>query len=505
MKKPTPYDLLLDKSKKIYTLQSVLVLLEWDKETYMPSGGITPRSDQIALVSSMIHELKTNASYKALLGKLVHFTSGKIKATYLNKHQKLIVREWLKAYERDKKLPNPFVKEFAHLTSEAAQVWAMAKKDNNYKLFLPFLERIIGLNKKKAEYFGYDDHPYDALLQYYEPCMSSNRVSRIFDGLQKELKGLLKKIVKAPQIDTSFLTKPVSDEKQKELGEWINSITPVEPGYTRLDTTSHPFSMAIHPRDSRITTRYVPDLFMSNLFSVLHEAGHSMYEMGLPMDSWGTPLCEAVSLTVHESQSRWWETLIGRSLPFWKKYYPELQKRLPALKSVSLKTFYRAINCVTPSFIRVEADEVTYCLHVILRFQIERDLVSGKLAPVDLPDAWNTKFKEIFGKTPPSNAKGCLQDIHWSIGAFGYFPTYALGNLLAAQFFTAFAKKHPDYEALIEQGDLTFIRDWLKKNIHHHGKTYDLDELCKKVTGKPFSEEAYCSYLKKKYADIYQL
>jgi carboxypeptidase Taq len=279
----------------------------------------------------------------------------------------------------------------------------------------------------------------------------------------------------------------------------------MDTAYTRLDLSSHPFSLALHPHDSRITTRIIPDKFMSNIFSILHEAGHSLYEMGLPIATWGTPLSDAVSLSIHESQSRWWETLIGRSFPFWKSFYPMLQKELPNhFKKVSLENFYRAINKFAPSFVRVEADEVTYCLHVILRFEIEKELVKGNLQVSDLPAAWNEKMKEYFGIVPPNDTLGCLQDIHWSLGDFGYFPTYALGNLFAAQFFRTFAKKFPDWTERVSQGELHFIREWLKMNIHRFGRMYNAEELVKKVTGKPLSETAYCSYLKKKYTEIYR-
>ena len=504
MKKNSNYQKLLEKSRTIQTYQSILALLHWDQETYMPTGAITSRSEQISLLSSLIHEEKTSRSYKTLLEKLVSLKSGKIKMKESSPSQKVILREWRKEFIRADKLPISFVKEFSLVTSEAAQVWAIAKKENNFKLFLPFLEKIIAMNRKKAEIYGFEEHPYDALIECYEPCMTSKRITTIFGGLQKELKSLLKKIKAAKQIDDKFLTRKVNDETQTEIGHWIANAMPVEQGYTRLDISSHPFSTAMHPHDSRITTRILPNAFMSTIFSVLHEAGHSMYEMGLPTEHFGTPLCEAISLSVHESQSRWWETLIGRSLPFWKSHYPELKKKIPALKGVPLDQFHRAINRVTPSFIRVEADEVTYCLHVVLRFEIEKQLISGTLAPADLPEAWNAKFKELFGLTPPDNTHGCLQDIHWSLGDFGYFPTYALGNLLAAQLFNTFSKEQPNWESKIEQGDLTFVREWLKKNVHHWGKTYNLDELTKKVTGKALSEEDYCHYLKKKYADIYQ-
>ncbi|MDE3046287.1 MAG: carboxypeptidase M32 [Verrucomicrobiota bacterium] len=500
------YEELVERSKEIQRYQGILTLLHWDQETCMPAGGITARSEQVAQLSAFIHEQRTSRSFKALLNKLVYINTGRPKVKHLSRTQQACLREWSRDFWRATKLPASFVKTFSQVTSEASQIWAMAKKDNNFKLFAPFLKKIIELNQQKAEIWGFEDHPYDALLEAYEPCMTSQRVSHIFDGLEHEIKHLLNKIQDAKKIDHRFLQKTVSEEKQKEIGKWIMSKMPVDESYTRLDISSHPFSMAIHPCDSRITTRHVPNAFMSNIFSVLHESGHSMYEMGLPAEQWGTPLCEAASLSVHESQSRWWETLIGRSLPFWKHHYPELQKILPShLQHVSLEQFYRAINHVAPSFIRVEADEVTYCLHIILRFDIEKRLISGKLAVQDLPDAWNAKFKELFGMTPPTNAQGCLQDIHWSLGDFGYFPTYALGNILAAQLFVPFAKHHPNWEEQIKKGDLAFIREWLKENVHRHGRLYSLDEIVKKVTGKPLSEAAYCHYLKKKYSEIYHL
>ncbi len=336
--------------------------------------------------------------------------------------------------------------------------------------------------------------------------MTTSRVGAIFKGLQKELKSLLKKINTSKQIENGFLHKKVDDAKQMELAHLLLSKLPVDPAYTRLDLSSHPFSTAMHPHDSRITTRILSHNFKSNLFSVLHETGHSLYEMGLSLEHWGTPLSEATSLSIHESQSRWWETLIGRSLSFWKFFYPHLQKALPThLQKIPLERLYRAINQVKPSLVRVEADEVTYCLHVIARFEIEKQLIGGSLQVSDLPDAWNEKMKEYFGITPSSDTEGCLQDIHWSLGDFGYFPTYALGNLFAAQFFTAFAKEHPDWSEKVAAGDLAFVRHWLKINIHRWGRTYNSDELAKKVTGGPLSEAAYCSYLKKKYSEIYRL
>jgi carboxypeptidase Taq len=505
MKPPKAFTDLQELSLEIHTFNSILSLLHWDQETYMPSGAITARSQQIAQLSALIHEKKTSRKFKQSLEKLIGLESGKPKVKGLSHPQLVMLREWRKDFLRMDKLPSSFVKNFSQVTSEASQIWASAKKDNNFKIFAPFLSKIIDLNREKADIFGYQDHPYDALIETYEPCMTSRKLTAIFDHLRTELTTLLNKIKAARQIDNRFLNKKVDPDKQLKIANGLLANLPCDPAFTRLDLSSHPFSMALHPHDSRITTRIHPNLLMSNIFSVLHEAGHSFYEMGLPVETWGTPLSEPASLSVHESQSRFWETLIGRSLPFSKYLYPQLQKALPSLfKGVPVDRFYRAINKVSPTFIRVEADEVTYCLHVILRFEIEKELISGSLNVHDLPEAWNAKMKDYLGIIPPSDAQGCLQDIHWSLGDFGYFPTYALGNLLAAQLFTAFAKKHPDWELRIAKGDLSFIRDWLKENIHCWGRTYDLEQLAKKATGKPLTEVAYCNYLKKKYAEIYK-
>ena len=492
-------------SIKIQTYQSILCLLRWDQETYMPDGANASRCDQIALLSGLIHEEKTGKRFKSLLGSLVHLSSGTPKVKGLSKTALINLREWHRDFTRDTKLPTSFVKTFSQTTSEAGQVWAAARKENNFKLFAPFLKKIIDLNRQKVEILGFEDHPYDALLKNYEPCMSTSRVGELFAGLKKELKSLLKKIEKAKQIDDSMLHKNVSDNIQLSIGKDLLEILPLEKKYTRLDLSSHPFSIAMHPHDSRITTRILPNGFISNILSILHEAGHSMYEMGLPIEHFGTPICQATSLSIHESQSRFWETLIGRSHSFWKFFYPTLKKHLPQLKKMPLQKFYKAVNKVNPSFIRVEADEVTYCLHIILRFELEKELINGTLQVDDLPIAWREKMEDLFGKVPPNDAMGCLQDIHWSMGDFGYFPTYALGNIVAAQLFDTFAKKHKDWEERVEAGDFIFIRDFLKEKIHSFGKRYNTDQLIKKATGKPLSEKAYCAYLKNKYKPIYSL
>lgn len=494
------YEELKELSTKIQHYQSILTLLHWDAETYMPEGGGNLRSRQMAELSHLIHEERTSSSFKKLLEKLIHFSSGKPKVKHLSRTQLINLREWHRDFLKLTKLPSSFVKKFSQVTSEASQIWRIAKKENHFQLFAPSLKTIVDMCREKASIFGFDDHPYDALIEGYESCMTAAKLTPLFARLKKELISLLKHIPKQPASRTRFLTKEVPFETQQAIGKKLLSLLPLDPHYSRLDLSAHPFSLALHPHDSRITTRILPKHFVSNIFSILHEAGHSMYEMGLPMQDFGTPLCEPASLSIHESQSRLWETIIGRSLPFWKFFYPILQKELPSLlKKVSLPDFYSAIHEVKPSYIRVEADEVTYCLHVILRFEIEKDLISGRLEVSDLPEAWNAKMKEFFGITPPNDSLGCLQDIHWSLGDFGYFPTYALGNIIAAQLFHTFEKKHPDWEKQISKGDFIPLRAWLKENVHALGKTYETEPMVRKITGGPLSEKAYCRYLKNKY------
>ena len=486
-------------SHRIRSLESVATLLQWDQETYMPPGGNAPRSDQIAILSELIHEERTGKGFRNRLEKLVGISSGVIKAKGLSKEQRVAVREWHEEYSRSAKLPAAFVKELAQTTAEASQVWAMARKENRFELFAPFLERIVALNRKKADLLGFGDHPYDALLESYEPCATTAKLNRLFAGLKKELQGLLVKI-EEKQKRLPVLKGTFAAQKQRELGEELLHLLPVDLKHIRLDLGTHPCSSSLSPLDCRITTRISERDPLSNLFSVLHETGHAMYDMGLPFAHFGTPLAEYVSLSIHESQSRWWETLIGRSRGFWKFFYPKLQKSFPAqLKKIPLERFYQMIHRVSRTLIRVEADEVTYNLHVVVRFELEKRLISGELKVAELPQAWNEAMRDIVGITPPTDREGCLQDIHWSFGGFGYFPTYTLGNLLAAHFFTAFVKKYPKWEARVAKGDFVFIREWLRKEIHCWGRTYDSEELAKRVTGRPLTEKAYCAYLKKKY------
>lgn len=498
------YQKLHDLSTQTRTLNGISHHLQWDQETYMPKGAAGIRGEQLKLLAGLVHKEKTSAKFAKALGKLIDIPTGEILATELSPPQKAALREWRRDYLRDTALPQKFVKDLAKLSSQAQLVWRDAKKDNAFNRFAPYLEKMVSMNQKAAEYFTYKEHPYDSLLDYYEPEAKAAEIAALFKNLREAIVPLLKKIQSSPQIDDRSLQGNFEPEMQLRLGTTLLEMIGYDMNKGRLDTSSHPFSSASHPEDSRITTRFSPQDLTSSISTVLHEAGHGFYEMGLPVKEYGSPLGEAISLGVHESQSRWWETRIGQSKPFWNFFLPVIQNQFGQYKEVSLEQIYRGINKVTPSYIRVEADEVTYPLHVILRFELEKALIEGSLKVRDIPEAWNSKMKEFLGVTPPDNRQGCLQDVHWSMGLMGYFPTYVLGNMYAAQFFQKFAHDYPNWEARIEKGEFQFMRDWLNQNVYRYGREYTPHGLIKHVTQQSFSAEPYIQYLSKKYGELYK-
>jgi carboxypeptidase Taq len=505
MKKSTHYDKVHALAKHSRVLQGISSLLDWDQETYMPSGGAGIRSEQLKTMAGLIHREKTSKKYANALSKLVDLKSGEVIAPNLTPEQEAAVKEWHRDYIQDTSLPTEFVEEFAKLTSQAILAWRTARKENAYLQFAPFLDRIISMNRKKAELLGYKSHPYDALLDHYEPGLTTKEVSQLFTKLRENITPMIKKIATQSN-DNSFLHGKWDPAKQIEFSHQLLKEMGYDLDKGRLDFSSHPFSSASHPTDSRITTRIHATSLISNIMVILHEAGHALYEMGLPQDLYGTPLGDARSLGVHESQSRWWETRIGLSKPFWQHFFPKLKESFKGqLDHIKLDSFYRAINKVEPTFIRVEADEMTYPLHVILRFEMEKGLIEGSIKVREVPDIWNSKMKDYLGINPPTNSEGCLQDIHWSMGAFGYFPTYTMGNLYAAHLFEAFMQDHPDWEIRVAKGELIFIKEWLHDKIYKHGRRYSTHALLKEATGKDFSADAYLRYLKDKYSKIYQL
>lgn len=500
------YAQLFKLSREARVLEGIHNVLSWDQETYMPPAGAGIRAEQLSLLAGMMHKQMTGKPFANALSKLIDLKSGKILAKGLSDKQHAALREWRKEYVKKVSLPVSFVEEFAKLTAQAVEVWRVAKQENAFQKFAPYLERIIVMNRKQADLLGYQEHPYDALLDLFEDGATTRELTLLFSRLKKSIGPLVKQITAAKPIDNSFLFGNFPAKAQMEFGEKILIAMGCDKEHGRLDTSAHPCSFASHPMDSRVTTNIHPTSLMSSISAVLHEGGHSLYERNLPVEEYGSPLGNALSYGMHESQSRWWEIRIGQSKPFWKHFLPPLQAAFKGgLQKVSLEDFYKAINKIHISPIRLEADELTYSFHIIARFELERDLIEGKLTVRDLPDAWKQKIGEYLVTSPKNNTEGCLQDIHWSIGAFGYFPSYILGNMYAAHLFEGFVKKHPDWEQRVAKGELLFITEWLKKAVHVYGKEYSCKDLLKKATGKTFSEKAYVDYLNTKYKDIYRL
>ncbi len=500
------YQKLCARVRKGAALQSISSLLDWDQETMMPSDGIGIRSEQFALISTWLHKEKTSRAFSSLLSELIDLKTQEIKHPDLSPEEIAAIHRWQRDYIHEDKLPASFVKKFAETTVRASHIWAEARAENSFKLFKPHLEKIVDLCRKKADLLGFDSHPYDPLLDIYEPEMTTERLIPLFARLKTALTPIIQTIASQPGPDTSFLKQTFAADKQMDFGHKILKILGFDTAKTRLDLSAHPFCCSIHSSDLRMTTHIHPNNVCSSLFSVLHEAGHGLYAQARPVELWGTPLGESCSLGIDESQSRFLETTIGKSFSFWKYLFPELQKEFPGqLSGIDAEQFFRAINEVKPGPIRIESDEICYGLHIILRFEMEKALIEGSLKVKDVPEAWDAKMVEYLGVKPKNFAEGCLQDIHWSTGGFGYFPTYMLGNLYAAQFYQSLHKEFPQIEHEISQGNLKNMLDWLKKNIHSHGRRYNPDELIKKVTGKPLSEAPFLAYIQHKFGQIYKL
>jgi carboxypeptidase Taq len=417
------------------------------------------------------------------------------------------VRELRRSYDRATKLPRELVEELARVTSLAHGEWVEARKGSDFARFRPWLEQIVGLKRREADCYGHPGNRYDALLEEYEPGATTAWVSGVLGPLRAELVPLLDAIRGASRRpDATILQRPYPLAHQELFGRLVAAAIGFDFQAGRLDVTVHPFCAGVGPGDTRLTTRYNERDFGDAFFSIIHEAGHGLYDQGLPRERWGTPRGESVSLAVHESQSRLWENFVARGLPFWRHFFPVAQQFFPAaLGDVALDAFYFATNDVRPSFIRVDADEVTYNLHVILRFELEQAMLAGDLAVGDVPAAWNEGFRKLLGLTPPDDARGCLQDSHWSSGAIGYFPTYTLGNLCAAQLFDSAKRAVPSLEAQMARGEFAGLLGWLRRNIHERGMQLRAPQLIETVTGAPLSHHALLAHLRAKLAPLYGL
>jgi carboxypeptidase Taq len=496
------YDELVAIRTELSVLNSCAGVLGWDERTNMPKGAADIRSQQLALLSGMIHEKFTSPH----MGELISTAENGDFMKDADSEKAAIMREIRREYDKSVKLPKELVEELARVTSLAQGVWAEARAKKDFAMFLPKLKEVINLKHRQAEAYGYQTEPYDALIDDYEPYATVKSISEVFAKLRASLVPLVHAIADSKRRPNM---KIVENDFPVDLQEKFGKAASAAIGYDfdsgRLDVTTHPFCSGIAPGDVRITTRYNPRHFGEAFFGIMHESGHAIYEQGLPAEKFGTPLQEAVSLGIHESQSRMWENLVGRSRAFWTHFYPKAQATFSSFKGVAFDDFYFAINNVEPSFIRVEADEVTYNLHILIRFEIERDLFAGKIKAEELPGLWNAKYKEYLGIVPKNDAEGCLQDIHWSAGLFGYFATYALGNLYASQFFAKAKEEMPDLDKKFAAGDFSDLKNWLRKNIHSYGKRYSAEQLVKRITGKPLSHEPMMSYLKTKFGELYGL
>lgn len=506
-------------------LNTALSLLYWDQETYMPAKATEVRAENVSYLSGLVHKMFIDFDKDKLLSKLkVALDEKKIKGK-----DAVIVHHTWRSYEREKKLPEVFVKELSYTTSKAQHVWADARAKNNFALFSPWLSKIVTLKRTEARYVGFNkknSSAYDALIDTYEPGMTTEETSKILNDLKDFLIPFLKKIQDA---EKSKITQ--KDASKKSGGSAIVQIKdiPVDRQFAfnisiakalgfdleagKIAESTHPFSMGIHPNDVRFTTRYKKEDLFYAIGSTIHEAGHALYEQGLPAEHSGTPLAEAISLGIHESQSRMWENTVGKSKEFFTWLAKQIQKEFgdcfektsSGQSALTTQNLYEHLNTVKASFIRTDADEVTYNLHIIIRFEIERELIEGSIEVKDVPQIWKSKMKDYLGINVSTDALGCLQDVHWSAGLFGYFPTYSFGNLYAAQFWNTLFKENPQAYKQIAKGEFKDILAWLRKNIHGHGRTYSASALVKKVTGEELNSRYFAEYLEKKYKGLYNL
>lgn len=487
-------------------MASTAAVLSWDQETMMPPGGVQHRSNQLAQLARLSHEMATSPR----IGELLEECEADDR---LLKNPRSVaavnVREIRREYDRKTKLPTALVEEEAHLASLGQHVWAEARKESNFKKFQPYLEKIVALLRRKAKAYGWarGGEPWDALAEDYEPGCTAKQVQAVFTPLRDRLQHLISDLMaSSTRPNNAFNERVLPIDQQEKFVRFVAEAIGFDFKRGRLDISTHPFCSGFHCNDVRLTTRFRDTDVNDALGSTMHECGHGIYEQGLLEEHFGTPMGSAVSLGIHESQSRMWENQVGRSHAFWKWLYPKLRDFFGrGVKGLRFNDVYGGANIVNPGFIRVEADEATYNMHIMVRFEIERALLKGDLAVKDLPGVWNAKYKEYLGLKVPDDRRGCLQDVHWSMTAMGYFPTYTLGNLYCAQFFEKALEDMPDLYEQFERGEFGMLKTWLNQNIHAHGQRYRAAELCEVVTGKPLSADPLMRHLEGKLRPIYGL
>lgn len=488
---------------RVFDINTASAVLEWDQQTYMPPGGSEGRAHQISTLRQLSHEMFISDEF----GEAIERSREAVGESDPESEPFRILKYVNREYQKQRRVPGDWVGEFSRTTSRAIQVWQRAREESDFSLFEPLLKEIVALRTRYAGFFAPYDSIYDPLLDDFEPGMKSAAVREVFDELRPAQVELIQTISnRGSSVDDSIMHQEFDPKTQWEFGVEVIKSFGYDFNRGRQDKAAHPFTTSFNLGDVRITTRFYPDYLPSAMFSSMHEAGHALYEQGVRESLDRTPLIGGASLAVHESQSRLWENLVGRSLPFWTAFFPRLQAYFPEqLGGQDVIDFYRAINKVEPSYIRVEADEATYNLHIMLRFDLELALLKGELAVEDLPAAWNAKMEEYLGIIPPDDAQGVLQDIHWSSGIFGYFPTYALGNLISSQLWDRMLQDIPDIQTHIAAGSFTELLEWLREHIHQYGGMYEPLELLERVTGEGLNPKPYLRYLQAKYSQIYDI
>ncbi len=484
--------------RKLADVRAALALMQWDQETYLPSKGADFRAQQIATLSEMAHELASSDKFGFILDSLQNNAE-------LSEMETKNISLSQEDYVKQKKYKPAFVRKMSEAVSKSFNAWNIAKKENRFSLFKNELAELVELKKEETQILGYIEHPYDALMNEFEKGCTVKLMDKIFGNMLPNLGNILDKIQHANPTEDSFLFQKFDKKKQWEFGLQIIAELGFDFEAGRQDLSSHPFSTSFNKYDVRITTRIDENDFSSMLFSCIHETGHALYEQGLPESEYGLPSGEFASLGIHESQSRLWENHVGRSRSFWKFHFPLVREKFPEVfNGIKEELFYKAVNKVKPSLIRTEADEVTYHFHVMIRYEIEKMLIAGELKTEDIPACWNEKYKHWLNVDVPDDQRGCLQDVHWSHGSFGYFPTYSLGSFYAAQFFANAKKTDERLEEKMSKGETSELLQWLRQRIHSYGRSYTSEEICKMATGETLDVRYFMAYLLDKYGKIYE-
>ena len=484
-------------SQKIADVKYANAVLQWDQETYLPSKGATARASQMATLSEMAHQLSTDKKLGELLLQLNT-------AEGLNESEKRNVQLSLEDYQKQEKFSGAFVRQMSEAVSASFHAWIEARKQNDFKVFQPALEGLVKLKKEEAEILGYQNHPYNALLNEYEKGATVQLLDHVFASITKPLGELLLKAKQLPMVDDSFLHQHFPKQQQWDWGMNLIKQLGFDFEAGRQDISEHPFTTNFSSKDVRLTTRIDENDFANMTWSCIHEAGHGLYEQGLPDEQYGLPCGEYASLSIHESQSRLWENCVGRSKAFWQHFYPVLQQNFPnQLKGIDGQRFYQAINKIQPTLIRTEADELTYHFHVQIRYNIEKEIIGGNCSVADIPSIWKEQYSKYLGVKVPNDKQGCLQDVHWSHGSFGYFPTYSLGSFYAAQFFGQVKKDMPNLEHQINVGSTEQLLLWLRNAVHKHGRMFTSEELCEKITGEGLNTQYFMDYISNKIETLY--